>query len=802
MGLQVVRVLRGGRLQVKMEGGGSKGKGKDSDEERLVSSSQVMVAKGVEIWQFLPLAEGDAKRMSHGVGEKELAFRRGDKMVLKREADEEGWVWAEKKGMKGQGEGLVRQVDLRPTPHTSEGVFDWRRTHTLLFDEEVTSMQHFGSEGSFLVVASGKHVCVMLRSPCGFQGYIDQDSCPLHSSHDVLGCTASSPGEWSCVDMLEGHGFTMVHSLCAADIAKTATPGSDSKKETAVLVSGGKDRKAVVWDMSKWATGLRARSLMEAWLRASLLKRVREEAERQLQRMMDGKSQDQCDLILLDERRAKRIRRELRRQVSALEEEGSEVFGHVEMLEEARRQLDHAAEELERYWEEKERLMDVTEDAVWGKGINVEQETIDNVIEKMVRQHSLERRLENGEWEEKNGNKEEEEEKEEKDAAAELEWLRKPPVLLAHGRAGTTVASLREDLEMVFRLLDSDGSGDLDVKEVQDHIASLGLGKALHSEATRMMMLADADGDCFVTKASVDASGEAVKGAEVRVEMVGNVDRGKDGTIMNKGRRPHRIILKSPEPGQDAVLWERASELESNDPRHPQYLEKLVALMGSSNPKAWTKSTGSGTVDLEEFINMFVSREDRDGEMHSEDNVPGAGHSHSGSKTKQDQHAISLSQASKSSLLGGGGRSSRESLEDRSHQHKQIGSILDEKGDKENNFMDPAGPGESESQQNKTGRSPIMKAMALWDVEHDQRLAPLEMLLLQVRDGSCGTSLKLDAIHLGQSSLGKYADRADWLSGLSDSLQANKSITALQLMRMNLTNEVSPLSTVAPNSIR
>lgn len=792
MDAQVVQVLSRGGLMVKMEKKVlGKGKSKGCVEEREIPPSQVIVAKGVEIWQFLPLAEGVANRMSSGAGGKEMmAFRRGDKMVLKREAAEEGWVWAERKGMRGQGEGLVRRVDLRPMPHTSEGVFEWCRTHTLVFDEEVTSMRHFGNGCSFLAAASGKHVCVMLRNPCGFQGHIDQDSCPLHSSHDVLGCTARSPGEWACVDMLEGHAFSMAHSLSAADIAATGTPGRGmgSEMETAVLVSGGKDRKAAVWDMSRWAAGLRARSLLEAWLKASMLKRVREEGERQLQRMMEGRTQDDRDLMLLDERRARRIRRDLRRHVSVLEEEGNEVFGHREMLESARRRLDAAEEELERYWEDKEKLMDVTEDAVWGKGINVEQEAIDGVIEKMLRQLALERRLESGEWEEEDDSQDSEEVG---DAVAELEWLRRKPVLAAAGGAGTSIASLRSDLEMVSRLLDTDGIGDLDVKEVQDHIASLGLGKALHSEAARMMMLADEDGDCYVTKADVDPSGEAVEGVVVRVEMVDHMERGKDGAIVNKGRRPQRIILASPEPGQEAVVWERAFEQELNDPRHPQYFEKLVALMGSSNPKAWIKSAGSGTLDLEEFISMFISHGDGYEDVHSNVNAPRAGLSGSGPQAKKKHSGLALSETLKSSALGDGSKS----LEKGPQQHKQHAPILDVGADKENDGVDPVRSGESKRQELNTGESPLVKAMALWDVEHEKRLAPLEMLLLQVRDGSCGDTLELNALHFGQSSLGKYADRAEWLSGLADSFQANKSITSLSLVRMNLTNEVGPPAT-------
>lgn len=255
--LQILQMMKGGNLLVKMEDvwvkAGDK-VGKKEREERQVDQCDVISPEGVKIWQLLPLAEGEAKRVSNGAGAEELAFRRGDRIVVKRRGDEEGWVWAERKDLMGRGDGLVRQADIKLLPHSSDGVFEWRQTHTIVFPHPVKSLAHFGSSSSFLAAASGRNVCLLLRNPCGFQGYIDADSCPLNCSHELVGGAPRPPDDWTCVDMLQGHSFSAVHALAAADF-----PGSSN--ESALLVSGGGDRKASVWELTKWAAALRAREL-------------------------------------------------------------------------------------------------------------------------------------------------------------------------------------------------------------------------------------------------------------------------------------------------------------------------------------------------------------------------------------------------------------------------------------------------------------------------------------------------------------------------------------------------------------
>lgn len=106
-------------------------------------------------------------------------------------------------------------------------------------------------------------------------------------------------------------------------------------------------------------------------------------------------------------------------------------------------------------------LLELTEDTIWGKGIKTDRVTIDEVVQKMLRKRSIEDRLlkEGGDF----------------DSDGENEEL---PEELRRLTAGDSAVGLlgkvmgaKKELEAVFRLLDSDGSGQISVREVQEHVS-------------------------------------------------------------------------------------------------------------------------------------------------------------------------------------------------------------------------------------------------------------------------------------------------------------------------------------------
>lgn len=493
---------------------------------------------------------------------------------------------------------------------------------------------------------------------------------------------------------------------------------------------------------------------------------MEDEAQRQVDKMLEGGGEEVQEALLFDETYGRRRRKMARREVAALEEEGSDVLGHREQLEGARQELRFAEEDLERHWEAKDSLMDATEKSVWGKGIDVEQTIIDTVTEKLLRVRALERRIELGGWDG-------DEDDNERDARYELRWLKRKSVLATAGPRGS-IDGNRHDLEMVFRLLDSDGSGDLSAKELQDHISSLGLGKTLYSEASRMMSIADADGDCYVTKGTQDALGEDVKGRDVIVEMEDVTETGKDGSAINRGRRAKRILCAVPDKGEEPVLWERSWEEQTHDPRQPSYMERLVQLMGSANPKMWTKSSGSGAVDLKEFLSMFVSTEDESDE--DDDEYLEASPSKADTKSRAASSSAEGLLKESVALFDAKSKNKADVRPSKDiHRGAGRGSSVDGEADHSSSTLPTA--------------TPLMTAITTWDIENVARLSPLEKMLAQIHDGSCGDTLRLDALLFTRSNLGKIADRSEWLSGLADALQSNVGITSLAVTRINLNHE-------------
>ena len=151
----------------------------------------------------------------------------------------------------------------------------------------------------------------------------------------------------------------------------------------------------------------------------------------------------------------------------------------------------------------------------------------------------------------------------------------------------------RRELRLVFDLLDSDGSGEIDHKELREHCSKLGVDTTLQHELSEMIRLADANQNVYI-----------LKGRQVEVEM-GDFyeDEGKRARYL--GRRP--ILVRDMHPdAAKRVLWSIQGEARTQNPGHPDYLSGLRVLMGSINPKDWQKMQGSGTIDFEEFVNLVV----------------------------------------------------------------------------------------------------------------------------------------------------------------------------------------------------
>ena len=164
----------------------------------------------------------------------------------------------------------------------------------------------------------------------------------------------------------------------------------------------------------------------------------------------------------------------------------------------------------------------------------------------------------------------------------------------------------RRELRLVFDLLDSDGSGEIDQKELKAHCSKLGVDTTLQHELTEMIRVADANQNVYI-----------LKGRQVEVEMDDfYVGEGKKAQYL--GRRPILVRDIHPDPAKDKshnepqsagskrVLWSIQGEARTQDRGHPDYLGGLRTLMGSINPKDWQKMEGTGTIDFEEFVNLVV----------------------------------------------------------------------------------------------------------------------------------------------------------------------------------------------------
>jgi hypothetical protein len=164
----------------------------------------------------------------------------------------------------------------------------------------------------------------------------------------------------------------------------------------------------------------------------------------------------------------------------------------------------------------------------------------------------------------------------------------------------------RRELRLVFDLLDSDGSCEIDQKELKKHCSKLGVDTTLQHELTEMIRLADANQNVYI-----------LKGRQVEVEMDDfYVGEGKKAQYL--GRRPILVRDIHPDPAKDKshnetqsagskrVLWSIQGEARTQDRGHPDYLGGLRTLMGSINPKDWQKMEGAGTIDFEEFVNLVV----------------------------------------------------------------------------------------------------------------------------------------------------------------------------------------------------
>ena len=164
----------------------------------------------------------------------------------------------------------------------------------------------------------------------------------------------------------------------------------------------------------------------------------------------------------------------------------------------------------------------------------------------------------------------------------------------------------RRELRLVFDLLDLDGSGEIDQKELKAHCSKLGVDTTLQHELTEMIRLADANQNVYI-----------LKGRQVEVEM-GDFYVGEGKMAQYLGRRPILVRDIHPDPAKDKshnetqsagsrrVLWSIQGEARTQDPGHPDYLGGLRTLMGSINPKDWQKMEGAGTIDFEEFVNLVV----------------------------------------------------------------------------------------------------------------------------------------------------------------------------------------------------
>lgn len=224
----------------------------------------------------------------------------------------------------------VRQDDLKVIPHDIMGVSEWRPTHCVVFPTEVRALSFIGPSARFLAAAAGRFVCLLARARSGFEGHVDDAHVPLHAPLEYLGMSSSVVGlkhDWACVDMLQGHGLYDVHTLAACCPPRA--------REAAVLVSGGDDRTVSVWDLSKWEAALTAREVLSMWLKMSMHTRVREIAAELLVKAISG---DRA-VLLTDEKRARRRKVDLRRELQVLEEDGDDMFGYAEAVRDAREAL-------------------------------------------------------------------------------------------------------------------------------------------------------------------------------------------------------------------------------------------------------------------------------------------------------------------------------------------------------------------------------------------------------------------------------------------------------------------------------
>jgi hypothetical protein len=203
-----------------------------------------------------------------------------------------------------------------------QSTFEWCVQHCITFQHEVSALVSIGSSPYFLAAASGPATHILVNFDCKLRGNVSKQSTPLSAfvgedCWDEECCEHSYEDEsvmdrsWKCVDVLQhttneapsrrhhevpsqtpsqkrdtimtnstrrssqsaydspNKIFHSVHAsptkfvgdldLGLADVHALAACVCSDGPETALLVSGGGDRTAVLWDVSAWHNIVQAR---------------------------------------------------------------------------------------------------------------------------------------------------------------------------------------------------------------------------------------------------------------------------------------------------------------------------------------------------------------------------------------------------------------------------------------------------------------------------------------------------------------------------------------------------------------